>query len=315
MKRLIVLLMLWSGACFSQAYPNKPIRLIVPFPPGGSNDIVARMLATQLGERLGQSVVIENKGGAGGVLGTDVAAKSAPDGYTVLLISVAYAFAPALYKTLPYDPATAFAPITIVGRGPSALTVHPSVPVNSVAELIALAKAKPGTLNYASAGVGSFQHLSAALLMNQAGINVVHIPYKGGGPAMADVMGGQAQIVMPSLIQVVPHIKSGRLKALGTSGTKRSPLLPGVPTIAETLPGYESQNWWGLLVPAHTPPPVVERLYGATSEVLASKETAKRMETEGAEAVHMTPAEFGRFITAELAKWGKVARDVGIQAE
>ena len=315
MKRLMVLLMLWSGACFSQTYPNKPIRLIVPFPPGGSNDIVARMLATQLGERLGQSVVIENKGGAGGVLGTDIAAKSAPDGYTVLLISVAYAFAPALYKTLPYDPATAFAPVTIVGRGPSALTVHPSVPANSVAELIALAKAKPGTLNYASAGVGSFQHLSAALLMNQAGINVVHIPYKGGGPAMADVMGGQAQIVMPSLIQVVPHIKSGRLKALGTSGTKRSPLLPDVPAIAETLPGYESQNWWGLLVPAHTPQPVVDRLYAATSEVLVSKETAKRMETEGAEAVRMTPPEFGRFIAAELAKWGKVARDVGIQAE
>jgi tripartite-type tricarboxylate transporter receptor subunit TctC len=316
MKKIVVLviLSLFTGVSAAQ-YPNKPVRLIVPFPPGGSNDIVARMLATQLGERLGQSVVIENKGGAGGVLGTDIAAKAAPDGYTVLLISVAYAFAPALYKTLPYDPATAFAPITIVGRGPSALTVHPSVPVNSVAELIALAKAKPGTLNYASAGVGSFQHLSAALLMNQAGINVVHIPYKGGGPAMADVMGGQAQIVMPSLIQVVPHIKSGRLKALGTSGTKRSPLLPDVPTIAETLPGYESQNWWGLLAPAHTPQPVVDRLYAATSEVLASRETAKRMETEGAEAVRMTPAEFGSFITAELAKWGKVARDVGIQAE
>ena len=315
MKFLATVVLLFSTVCAAQTYPSKPVRLIVPFPPGGSNDIVARMLATQLAGPLGQSVVIENKGGAGGVLGTDVAAKSAPDGYTVLLISVAYAFAPALYKTLPYDPATAFAPVTIVGRGPSALTVHPSVPANSVAELIALAKAKPGTLNYASAGVGSFQHLSAALLMNQAGINVVHIPYKGGGPAMADVMGGQAQIVMPSLIQVVPHIKSGRLKALGTSGTKRSALLPDVPAIAETLPGYESQNWWGLLVPAHTPPPVVDRLYAATSEVLVSKETAKRIETEGAEAVRMTPAEFGRFITAELAKWGKVARAVGIQAE
>jgi len=316
MKKVLALIVFsFASVCCAQTYPGKAIRLIVPFPPGGSNDIVARMLATQLGEKLGQPVVIENKGGAGGVLGTDIAAKAAPDGYTVLLISVAYAFAPALYKTLPYDPGTAFAPITIIGRGPSALTVHPSVPVNSVAELIALAKAKPGTLNYASAGVGSFQHLSAALLMNQAGIKVVHIPYKGGGPAMADVMGGQAQIVMPSLIQVVPHIRSGRLKALGTSGTRRSALLPDVPTIAETLPGYESQNWWGLLVPAHTPQPVIDRLYGAMSEVLQSKETSKRMETEGAEAVRMTPPEFGRFIAAELVKWGKVARDVGIQAE
>jgi len=315
MKFLATVVLLFSTVCAAQTYPSKPVRLIVPFPPGGSNDIVARMLATQLAGPLGQSVVIENKGGAGGVLGTDVVAKAAPDGYSLLLISVAYAFAPALYKTLPYDPEKAFAPITIVGRGPSALTVHPSVPANTVAELIALAKKNPGKLNYASAGVGSFQHLSAALFMSQAGIDVVHVPYKGGGPAMADVMGGQAQIVMPSLIQVVPHIKSGRLKALGTSGPKRSPQLPDVPAIAETLPGYESQNWWGVLAPAGTPQPVLDRLYGAMSEVLQSKETGKRMESEGAETVRMTSAEFGRFIAAELAKWVKVARDVGIQAE
>ncbi len=312
---LFLVLSLFTAVSSAQTYPNRPIRLIVPFPPGGSNDIVARMLATQLGEKLGQSVVIENKGGAGGVVGTDMVAKAAPDGYTLLLISIAYAFGPALYKTLPYDPEASFAPITIVGRGPSALVVHPSVPVNTVQELIALAKAQPGKLNYASAGVGSFQHLSCALFVSQAGIDVVHVPYKGGGPAMADVMGGQAQIVMPSLIQVVPHIKSGRLKVLGTSGTKRSALLPDVPTIAETVPGYESQNWWGLLAPAGTPQPIVERLYGAVSDVLQSKETGKRMEGEGAETVRMTPPEFGRFISSELAKWSKIARDVGIKAE
>jgi tripartite-type tricarboxylate transporter receptor subunit TctC len=312
---LFLVLSLFTAVSSAQTYPNRPIRLIVPFPPGGSNDIVARMLATQLGEKLGQSVVIENKGGAGGVVGTDMVAKATPDGYTLLLISIAYAFGPALYKTLPYDPETSFAPITIVGRGPSALVVHPSVPVNTVAELIALAKAQPGKLNYASAGVGSFQHLSCALLVSQAGIDVVHVPYKGGGPAMADVMGGQAQIVMPSLIQVVPHIKSGRLKVLGTSGTKRSALLPDVPTIAETVPGYESQNWWGLLAPAGTPQPIVDRLYTAVSDVLQSKETSKRMETEGAESVRMTPPEFGRFVSSELAKWSKIARDVGIKAE
>jgi tripartite-type tricarboxylate transporter receptor subunit TctC len=312
---LFILFFLYVEIASAQSYPTRPIRLIVPFPPGGSNDIMARMAATQLGERLGQSVVIENKGGAGGVLGTDIAAKSPPDGYTLLLISVAYAFGPALYKSLPYDPETAFAPVTILGRGPSALTVHPSLPVNSVQDLIALAKAKPGALNYASAGVGSFQHLSCALFMIQAGVDVVHIPYKGGGPAMADVIAGQAQIVMPSLIQVVPHIRSGRLKVLGTSGTKRAAILPDVPTIAETLPGYESYNWWGILAPAGTPQPIIERIHKETSAVLGSRETEKRFETEGAEAVRMTPAEFGRFISAELAKWSKVAREVGIKAE
>ena len=315
MKKIFFLVVFFfASTCLAQ-YPNKPIRLIVPFPPGGSNDIVARMLATQLGEKLGQQMVIENKVGAGGVLGTDQAAKSVPDGYTLLLASIAYSFAPALYKNLPYDPETAFAPISMLGRGPSALVVHPSVPANTVAELIALAKKNPGKLNYASAGVGSFQHLACAMFVLQAGIDAVHIPYKGGGPAMADVMAGQAQFVMPSLLQVVPHIKSGRLKVLATSGTKRTPVLQGVPTVAETLPGYSSENWWGLLAPAGTPQPVIDRLYGAVSEVLKSKETAQRMETEGAEAVPMPPAEFKRFISSELAKWGKVAREAGIKAE
>jgi tripartite-type tricarboxylate transporter receptor subunit TctC len=312
---LKLVLLLFCG--FAQAqYPSRPIRLIVPFPPGGSNDIVARMVATQLGERLGQQIVVDNRGGAGGVLGTDLAAKSAPDGYTLLLISVAYAFGPALYKNLPYDPEKAFAPVGILGSGAAALTVHPSVPVNSVQELIALARSKPGALNYASAGIGSLQHLACALFMIHAGIDVVHVPYKGGGPAMADVIAGQAQIVMPSLIQVVPHIKSGRLRVLGTSGTRRSAVLPDVPTIAESgVPGYEAHNWWGILAPAGTPAPVIDKLHKDLTSVLASRETEKRFETEGAEVVRMTPAEFGRFIAAELAKWPRVAREVGIKAE
>jgi tripartite-type tricarboxylate transporter receptor subunit TctC len=313
---LLLLLAVLTGAVEGQTYPSRPIRLIVPFPPGGSNDIVARMVAAQLGERLGQQVVIDNRGGAGGVLGTDLAAKSPPDGYTLLLISVAYAFGPVLYKNLPYDPEHAFAPVGILGSGAAALTVHPSLPVNTVRELIALAKAKPGALNYASAGVGSLQHLACALFMIQAGIDVVHVPYKGGGPAMADVIAGQAQIVMPSLIQVVPHIKSGRLRVLGTSGTRRSAVLPEVPTIAESgVPGYEAHNWWGLLAPAGTPAPVIEKLHRDLTSVLASRETEKRFETEGAEVVRMTPAEFGGFISAELVKWSRVARGVGIKAE
>jgi tripartite-type tricarboxylate transporter receptor subunit TctC len=316
MKTLFTcLLLLISG--FAQAqYPSRPIRLIVPFPPGGSNDIVARMVAVQLGERLGEQVVVDNRGGAGGVLGTDLAAKSPPDGYTLLLISVAYAFGPALYKNLPYDPERAFAPVGILGSGAAALTVHPSLPVNTVQELIALAKAKPGALNYASAGVGSLQHLACALFMIQAGIDVVHVPYKGGGPAMADVIAGQAQIVMPSLIQVVPHIKSGRLRVLATSGTRRSAVLPDVPTISESgVPDYEAHNWWGILAPAGTPAPVIEKLHKDLTSVLSSRETEKRFETEGAEVVRMTPAEFGRFISTELVKWSRVAREVGIKAE
>jgi len=313
---LMLLLALLTGVAEAQTYPSRPVRLIVPFPPGGSNDIVARMVATQLGERLGQQVVIDNRGGAGGVLGTDLAAKSPPDGYTLLLISVAYAFGPALYKNLPYDPEKAFTPVGILGSGAAALTVHPSLPVNTVRELIALAKAKPGALNYASAGIGSLQHLACALFMIQAGIDVVHVPYKGGGPAMADVIAGQAQIVMPSLIQVVPHIKSGRLRVLGTSGTRRSAVLPDVPTISESgVHGYEAHNWWGILAPAGTPAPVIEKLHRDLTRVLASRETEKRFETEGAEVVRMTPAEFGRFISAELVKWSRVAREVGIKAE
>ena len=316
MKVVVTFLLLFFCGIAQAQYPSRPIRLIVPFPPGGSNDIVARMVATQLGERLGQQVVVDNRGGAGGVLGTDLAAKSPPDGYTLLLISVAYAFGPTLYKDLPYDPERAFAPVGILGSGAAALTVHPSVPVNTVQELIALAKAKPGTLNYASAGVGSLQHLACALFMIQAGIDVMHVPYKGGGPAMADVIAGQAQIVMPSLIQVVPHIKSGRLRVLGTSGTRRGAVLPDVPTISESgVPGYEAHNWWGLLAPAGTPALVVEKLHKDLTSVLSSQETEKRFETEGAEVVRMTPAEFGRFISAELVKWSRVAREVGIKAE
>ena len=297
-------------------YPSRPMRLIVPFPPGGSNDIVGRMVAAQLGDRLGQQVVVDNRGGAGGVLGTELAAKSPPDGYTLLLISVAYAFGPALHKHLPYDPEKAFAPVAMLATGPVALAVHPSLAVGTARELIALAKAKPGTLNYASAGVGSLQHLAGALFMNQAGIDVVHIPYKGGGPAMADVMAGQAQIILPSMIQVIPLAKSGKLKVLGTSGVARSAALPGVPTIAESgLPGYEAHNWWGILAPAGTPQPAIERLHAVLSEILQSGETRKRFEAEGAEVLRMSPAEFGRLIAAELVKWSKAASAAGIRAE
>jgi tripartite-type tricarboxylate transporter receptor subunit TctC len=299
----------------AQAYPARPVKMIIPFPPGGSNDIVGRMIAAQLSERLGMQVIPDNHGGAGGLIGTDMAAKSTPDGYTILLISIAYAFNSSIYK-LPYDPATAFKPVSMLGTGPVVLAVTAKLPVNSVKELLALAKEKPGQLYYASAGVGSFQHLASALFKMQSGADIVHVPFKGGGPAMVDVIAGNTQIAIGSLIQMLPQIRTGRLKALGVGSTRRVAVLPDVPTIAEAgVPGYEASNWWGILAPAGTPVAVVERLHKELSVIVKSAETKKRFEAEGAEAVQMSAEEFGKFIAAETAKWAKVVKEAGIRAE
>src|SRR6266705_153419 len=299
----------------AQSYPNKPVRLIVPFPPGGSNDVVGRMIAVQLSTQLDKPVIVENQGGAGGLIGTEMAARAQPDGYTLLLISVAYAFNPAIYK-LPYDPATAFAPVAMLGAGPVVIAVTSKLPVSSVKELIALAKEKPGELNYATAGVGSFQHLASELFKQQAGVDIVHIPFKGGGTAMMDVIAGNTQITIGSLIQMLPQIKAGRLKALGVGSTKRIAALPELPTISEAgVPGYEVTNWWGIVVPAGTPRSIIDRLHKDLTAVIASTETKKRFESEGAEPLSMSPDEFGRFIAAETVKWARVVKDAGIRAE
>ncbi len=305
-----------STLAAAQGYPTRPVRMIIPFPPGGSNDIVGRMIAAQLGERLGHQVVVDNRGGAGGTIGTELAARAPADGYTLLLISTAYAFNTSIYRKLPYDPAKSFAPVALLGIGPGVLVVNPALPVNSVAELVALAKERPGKLNNASAGVGSFQHLASELFRIQAGIQWLHVPYKGGGPAMVDLMGGQADVSVGSLIQMLPHIRSGKLKALGTTGAKRSAVLPEVPSVAEAgVPGFEATNWWGILVPAGTPQVIVDRLHQALAAVQASVETKRRFETEGAEARETTPAEFGAFIAAETVKWARVVKEAGISAE
>lgn len=299
----------------AQSYPSKPVRLIVPFPPGGSNDVVGRMIAAQLSTRLDKPVIVENQGGAGGLIGTEMAARSQPDGYTLLLISVAYAFNPAIYK-LPYDPAAAFAPVAMLGAGPVVIAVTSKLPVGSVKELIALAKEKPGELNYATAGVGSFQHLASELFKLQAGVDIVHIPFKGGGPAMMDVIAGNTQITIGSLIQMLPQIKAGKLKALGVGSAHRIAALPELPTISEAgVPGYEVTNWWGIVVPAATPRSVIDRLHKDLTAIVASPETKQRFAAEGAEPVSMSPDEVGRFIVAETVKWARVVKEAGIRAE
>ncbi len=314
LETFAVLLALATAAA-AQDYPTKPVRLIIPFPPGGSNDLVGRMVATQLGERLGKQVVVDNRGGAGGVIGTEVAANAAPDGYTLLVISLAYTVNPWLYK-LKYDPINAFVPVAMLASGPNVLTVHPSVPVNSVAELIALAKQKPGDLNYASAGAGSFQHLGSELFKMMAGVDIVHVPFKGGGPAMIDVVGGHSQVLFSSLVQTMPHIRSGKLKALGVGSVKRAAVLPDVPTIAEAgVPGYTAANWWGIVAPAGTPQAIVDKLYAEITVVLSSPETQKQFSSEGAEVVQKSPAELKEHIAAELAKWQQVVADAKIKKE
>ena len=296
-------------------YPSRPVRLIIPFPPGGSNDVVSRVIANQLGQKLGQTIFVDNRAGAGGVVGTDIAAKSAPDGYTLVVISIAHAVDPGIYKE-PFDPIKDFVPVAMLATGTNVLTVNPNVPAHSVKELVELAKAKPGYLNYASAGIGSFQNLSGELFKLMAGVDIVHVPYKGGGPSMLAVIAGEAQLMFSSIVQTVPGIQSGSLRALATGGAQRSPILPDLPTIAEAgVPGYVAADWWGILAPAGTPQPIVDKLHSAIEDVLRSADTMKYLDQQGAAPLHMTSSEFGAYIAAEMAKWGPVVQKAGIKSE
>lgn len=306
-----------AAPALAQQYPTKPIRLIVPFPPGGSNDIVGRLVANELTGRLGQQVVVDNRGGAGGIIGSNLAAQARPDGHTLLIISVAFAYNPSIYTSrLQFDPAKSFTPVGILGTGPNAFTVNPKLPVKSVKDVIELAKKEPGKINYATAGIGSFQHLSSEMFRIMAGVDMVHVPFKGGGPAMADVMAGNTQVCIGSLIQVIPHVRSGRLRALATGGAKRPPALSEVPTMQEAgVAGYEANNWWGVLAPAGTPAAIVNRLNKEIGLVLAQPEIQKTFENQGAETVTMGAAEFGNFIASETAKWAKVVKAANIKAQ
>ncbi len=305
-----------AGPAAAQSdYPNKPIRLIIPFPPGGSNDVVGRMIGDQLGKQLGRQVVIDNRAGAGGVVGTEIASKAPADGYTLLVISLAHAVNPHLYK-LPYDPIKDFAPIGIMGSGPNVIVVHPDVPAKNIKELVALAKAKPGTLQYASAGIGSFQHLGGELFKLEAGVDILHVPFKGGGPSMINVMGGHSQVMFSSLVQTTPHIKSGKLRALGVGSKTRSAVLPDVPSVAEAgVPTYEAVNWWGIVAPTGTPQPIIDRLHKALTASQDSAEVGKQFASEGASVVKMSTPEFGKFMVSEMNKWERVVKQGGIKAQ
>ena len=310
-----VLLLLATALAHAQAYPTKPVRLIIPFPPGGSNDLVGRAVGAQLAERLGQSVLIDNRGGGGGTIGINAAAKSPADGYTLLLVSVGWPVSMALHS-MPEESLQWFVPVAPIGTGPSLLVVPNALPVHSVKELIALAKSKPGALNAGSAGPGSFQHLATELFRLQSGIDIVIVQYKGGGPALTDTIAGQVQMNIGSAVQNIPQVRSGKLRALGIGGKNRLAALPDVPTFAEAgLPGAEATNWWGVVAPVGTPAAVLERLEKEIGAVVESPEMQKRFQVEGAEALRMSPQDFGAHIAAETTKWTRVVREAGIKAE
>ena len=310
------LAMLFASHATAQPYPIKPIRLIVPFAPGGGTDITARAIALKLTEAWGQTVVPDNRTGANGTIGVDIAAKSAPDGYTLTMISSSHSVNVSLYKKLPYDLIRDLSPITQATTQPYALVVHPSVPAKSVKELIALAKAKPGTLNYGSSGTGGLSHLSGALFSSLAGITITHIPYKGGAPAMTDVIAGQIQMLFSTILQSHAHIKAGRLRPLAVTTVKRSAAAPELPTMREAgVPGYKVAGWYGILAPAKTPQPIITKLNQEIVRILHTDELKDRLSADGSEPVGNTPEQFGAHIKSEVAKWSKVVKEAGIRAE
>lgn len=300
----------------AQAYPQRPVRLIVPFPPGGGADLVARIVGDKLTEKWRQQVVIDNRGGAGGTIGTEIAARAQPDGYTLLMASSNHPINVHLYRKLPYDPVADFAPVMLAGSAPLMLVVHPSVHARSVKELIALAKSKPGALNFGSPGSGSTPHLAAELFNSTAGIKLVHVPYKGSAQAMTDLIGGQLSFTFNNMLSVLPHVKSGKLRGLGVTGKVRSPVAPNVPTISESgLPGYEVTQWWGVLAPARVPGAIVATLNRELVAMMMMNEVREKLAGMGVESNTGTSREFGDYLRSELAKWGRVVKDSGARVE
>ena len=303
-------------AAAQQPYPSRPIRIISPFPPGGGNDALCRIVAQKLGENVRQQVIVENRAGANGIVGTEVAARSAPDGYTIVLIPSGHAVNATLYKKLPYDSLNDFAPITLVGSSPLVLALHPSLPARNVKELIALAMARPGELTYVSAGIGSSGHLGGALFEALTGTRMVHVPYKGMALAITDLMSGQVSLTFGTSLSVVPHVRAGRLRALATTGAKRSPALPDLPTVAEAgVPGYEASLWYGFAGPARMPADIVQRLHAAIVAVLQLPDIRERLASQGVDPQYNTPEEFAKLLVTDLERWARVIKRTGIQPE
>jgi len=294
-------------------FPERPIRLIVPFSPNGPNDLLARIVGQKLTESWGQPVVVDNRPGAGTIIGTELAARAPADGYTLLMVSSSTAVNPTLKKTLPYDTLKDLVPLVQLASSPNVLVVNPAVPARSVAELIALAKAKPGAITYASGGAGAATHLAGELLASMGGVTMTHVPYKGAAPATIDLLGGRVSCMFGTILPTLPHIKSGKLRAIGISSLKRSSALPDVPAIAETLPGFEATSFYGISVPAGTPKAVITKLNAEIVRIVTAPDMREKLHEQGAEAVGDTPAEFAAYFRKQMAKWAKVIKDAGIE--
>jgi len=313
----VAVLATFAAGAFAQGWPTKSVRFIVPYPPGGTSDILARTIGQKLGDALGQTIVVENKPGANGNVGAEMVTKAAPDGYTFLLADIgAIAISPSVYPTLPFDPVKDFAPVTMVAYSPHILAVNPSVTALSVQDLVALAKSKPGKLNYAASSTGSAPHLAGVEFASRAGIDWAYIPYKGGAQAITDVVGGQADVLFNGMLATYPHVKSGKLRILAVSSAKRMASIPDVPTVAESgYPGFETGSWQGILAPPGTPREIVAKLGAEVDKILATPEMKEKLAAQGAEVRAMTPAEFGAFIAREKERWAKVVKAAGIKAE
>jgi tripartite-type tricarboxylate transporter receptor subunit TctC len=310
------MLALAAPALGAQSYPARPIRFIVPFPPGGGNDIVGRLVAQRLSEALAVPVVVDNRGGAGGTIGTDILSKAPADGHTLLINNISLAVNATLYEKLPYDTLKDLAPVTLLGRQPNVLVVHPSVPAATMKELIALARAKPGQAVYGTGGVGTAGHLATELLMLMTRTQMVHVPYKGLGPALTDLMGGRLQLIISTLASALPQVKSGKLRPLAVTTAQRSTFFPELPTMSEAgVTGYEFSTWYGLLVPGRTPAATIGQINGTAVKVLRSAPLKEQFAVQGLEAASTSPAEFGAYLKSEVAKWGKVIKAAGIKAE
>jgi tripartite-type tricarboxylate transporter receptor subunit TctC len=305
-----------APAALAQDYPTRPVRVVVPFSPGGAVDGPMRLIAQEMSKRLGQQVFVENKPGAGATIGSEIVAKSPSDGYTLLLASQTVAISASLYPKLAFNPIDDFAPIALIGREPGVLVVHPSLPAKTFDEFVAYAKSRPGEVDYASSGNGSGQHLFMALLASSLGLKMNHVPYRGSGQATTDLLAGQVRVSIPGTAGMVGHIKAGKLRALAVTGAHRSPQLPDVPTVMESgVAGYEAYVWMGLLAPKGTPQPIIDKLHRTVVDVLAQDDVKSYMDTAGIEIVGSTPAEFGRFFRAEKELWAKVVRDTGAKID